>query len=181
MRFFTSPRSLTIACIVTLAGCADRAVGPTEAPAANPAAPSLAAFTENDVKVPYHQPVIVPCGRLGQEIVPFDGTIHVLFQTSFSASGRRHLKLQTNAQGMTGVGLVSGDLYRLNGGSSDAYEFDVEGLPYTNTYINNFHVTSAGATGNIIAHETLRVLVDENGVPSVQNVNFVAECKKFAS
>ena len=176
MRFLTSPSFLAIGFAVALAGCADQAAGPTEAPAEAPAAPSLAAFTENDVKVPYHQPVIVPCGRLGQEIVPFDGTIHVLFQTSFSASGRRHVKLQTNAQGMRGVGLVSGDLYRLNGGTSDAYEFDVDG-PYTNTYINNFHVTSAGATGNIIAHETLRVLVDENGVPSVLNVNFVAECK----
>ncbi len=177
MRFLTSPRFLAIGCAVALAGCADQAVGPAEAPAEGPAAPALAAFTENDVKAPFHQPVIVPCGRLGQEIVPFDGTIHVLFQTSFSASGRRHLKLQTNAQGMKGVGLVSGDLYRLNGGTSDAYEFDVGGLPYTNTYINTFHVTSAGGTGNIIAHETLRVLVDENGVASVQTVNFVAECK----
>jgi len=35
--------------------------------------------------------------------------------------------------------------------------------------------------GNIVAHETLRLLLDENGVPTVQNVNFVAECKKFAS
>ena len=172
--------SLAIACALALAACADRGLGPNEAPADGLATPSLAAITENDVKIPYHQPVIVPCGRLGQEIVPFDGTVHVLFQTSFSAGGRRHLKLQTNAQGMTGVGLVSGDLYRLNGGSKDMYEFDVEG-PYANTFVNNFHVESAGATGNIIAHETLRVLVDENGVPSVQTVNFVAECKNFAS
>jgi hypothetical protein len=176
MRFRVSPSLLAILWAVALAGCADRALGPAEAPAGLRSGPSLAAVSENDIKIPYHQPVIVPCGRLGQEIVPFDGTVHVLFQTSFSASGRRHLKLQTNAQGMTGVGLVSGDRYRLNGGSSDAYEFDVDGT-YVNTYINNFHVESAGATGNIVAHETLRVQVDENGVPSVQTVNFVAECK----
>jgi hypothetical protein len=177
MRLPASPRSLlALACAVALAGCADRALGPAEAAAGLQSAPSLAAVTENDIRIPYHQPVIVPCGRLGQEIVPFDGTVHVLFQTSFSTNGRRHLKLQTNAQGMTGIGLVSGDLYRLNGGSSDAYEFDVDG-PYSNTYVNNFHVESAGATGNIVAHETLRVLVDENGIPSVQAVNFVAECK----
>jgi hypothetical protein len=179
MRLSQFPSFFAIACAAALAGCADGGVGPTEAP--DEAGPSLAAISENDVKIPFHQPVIVPCGRLGQEIVPFDGTVHVLFQTSFSASGRRHLKLQTNAQGMTGVGLVSGDRYRLNGGSKDMYEFDVDGLPYSNTYVNNFHVESAGATGNIIAHETLRVLVDENGVPSVQTVNFVAECKQFAS
>jgi hypothetical protein len=176
MRFRVSPSLLAILWAVALAGCADRALGPAEAPAGLRSGPSLAAVSENDIKIPYHQPVIVPCGRLGQEIVPFDGTVHVLFQTSFSASGRRHLKLQTNAQGMTGVGLVSGDRYRLNGGSSDAYEFDVDGT-YVNTYINNFHVESAGATGNILAHETLSVQVDENGVPSVQTVNFVAECK----
>jgi hypothetical protein len=180
MRLPTCPHALAIACLVTLVGCADRDAGPTDEQIEAPAAPAFAA-TQNDTKVPFHQPVIVPCGRLGQEIVPFDGTVHVLTQTSFSASGRQHLKLQTNAQGMTGVGLVSGDLYRLNGGSRDSYEFDIGGLPYANTYINNFHVESAGATGNIIAHETLRVLVDENGVPSVQTVNFTAECKQFAS
>jgi hypothetical protein len=180
MRFLNSSRLLLLSCAVAgLAGCADRALSPTEAPAGRAPTPSLA-LTENDIKIPYHQPVIVPCGRLGQEIVPFDGTIHVLFQMSFSASGRRHLKMQTNAQGMTGIGLVSGDRYRLNGGSSDAYEFDVDGT-YTNTFVNNFHVESAGATGNIVAHETLRVLVDENGIPTVQTVNFTAECKKFAS
>ena len=62
MRFRDFPGLSAIVCVVALAGCADPAAGPSEDQTEAPAAPSLTSFTENDVKIPYHQPVIVPCG-----------------------------------------------------------------------------------------------------------------------
>jgi hypothetical protein len=124
--------------------------------------------------------VIVPCGRLGREIVPFDGTQHVLVHSSFNTSGWSTSICRPTPRGLTGTGLVSGDAYRVNGVTKDQYQFDALTLPYTNTYVNNFHVESAGATGNIIAHETLKVYVDENGDATIEVVNLTAECKNFA-
>lgn len=177
-----SPLACSAVLLVSLIGCGPGSLEPATSTTVRSISTraAAAASTENDIKISAHLPVIVPCGRLGQEIVPFDGTQHVLVHSSFNTSGVEHLKLQTNAQGMTGTGLVSGDTYRVNGVTKDQYEFDALTLPYTNTYVNNFHVESAGATGNIIVHETLKVYVDENGDPTVEVVNFTAECKNFA-
>jgi len=72
---------------------------------------------------------------------------------------------------------VTGDTYHLNGGTQEEFTFDVNALPFDYDMVNNFHVTSAGATGNIVAHETLRITYDADGNATVTVVNFHADCK----
>lgn len=171
--------SLVVVSALTLAACADA----PSAPRASSAAPSraLAAYgdvrTYNDVRVPLHHPIQVPCGRMGMEIVPFHGDEHASFQLSEPGPGRLRMRLHVNSQGVTGVGLVSGDTYHAAGTTEETYEWSTAGAPegYYLTY--TFAVTSAGATGNIVAHEVLRFSFDAAGYPSLDVVKFDAECR----
>ena len=168
-------RTLAVLSVVMLAGCGVSSTGPE---AFNHPAFAAESYTESDVAVPFTRGVQIPCSRNGLEIVVFTGTQHVLLHQSVAATGRSAIKLQTNGQGITGTGLVTGDTYRLGGMTTDMYQLPL-GTPYpaSYTYVNNFPITSAGATGNVVAHETLRVEWDAWGNGTVTVVNFNAECK----
>ncbi len=162
--------------IAALGACASGTTAPTDAARA----PALAASTyrERDVAVPFVRGIQVPCSRAGLEIVVFEGTQHVAIQQTVASTGRTLLRFQTNGQGVTGTGLVSGDTYRLGGVTSESYQLpDGTTFPMSYSYQNAFTVTSPGATGNIVAHETLRVDFDAAGSGTVSVVNFKAECK----
>jgi hypothetical protein len=132
----------------------------------------------NDVKLPLCFPIQIPCSRTGLEITVFTGTEPVLSSQTTRPDGGTRVSFQTNGRGATGTGLVSGDLYRLGGVTRESFEL-APGQPWPDSYeyINNFDGTSPGATGNIVAHETLRVIWDAAGVPTFQVVNLIGECR----
>ena len=165
----------TLVAALILAACAENPTQPAAAPAPRLAA-AAANGTISESDLPIHQPVFVPCGRLGREIVPTTGTEHVTSQWQANASGGGHLRMHVNATA-EGTGLVSGDLYRVNGATQESYEFDTGGFPFSYDLTYSFHVTSAGANGNIVAREVLRVNYDAVGVPTLQVVKFDAECR----
>lgn len=132
----------------------------------------------NDIKVPLGFPIQIPCSRSGLEIIVFTGTQHLQYSQSTRADGSTRVTIMTNGQGATGTGLVTGDSYRLGGMTQETFDLPAgQPWPASYQYDNNFEVTSAGATGNIVAHETLRVVWDDAGVPTIQVVNFIGECK----
>jgi len=177
----TRPLASALALTATaamLAACADAPSAP-RATASRPAASAFASGnrTFNDVRVPVGMPVRVPCGRMGMEIVPLSGVEHASLQFVQTATGATSLRMHVNAQGVTGVGLVSGDLYRASGTTEETYAFDALG-PLESYYLTyTFNVTSAGATGNIVAHELLRMTFDADGNPSLDVVKFDGECR----
>jgi hypothetical protein len=161
------------------AACADAPSAPRTASAG----PSLALAasgdnrTYNDIKVPVAMPVRIPCSRAGWEIIPMSGVEHASMQLSSDGNGGLRLRLHVNAQGVTGVGLVTGDTYRASGTTEETYEWTAAGAPdgYYLTY--SFNVTSPGATGNVVAHELMRMSFDAAGYPSLDLVKFDAECR----
>jgi hypothetical protein len=171
--------SLVVVSALSLAACTEAPSAP--AASAATARPALASYgadrTYNDVRVPVHHPIQVPCARTGMEIVPLDGVEHASFQLSQNAAGGLRMRMHVNAQGVTGVGLVSGDAYHASGTTEESYEWGPGGAPegYYLTY--TFNVTSPGATGNIVAHEVLRMSFDAAGYPSLDVVKFDAECR----
>ena len=169
---------LCSAAVAALAACADVPSAPS---ATAPTAPSLAVAganrTYNDVRVDVGMPIRVPCSRLGMEIVPLSGVEHASMQFSRAADGRTTLRLHVNAQGVTGVGLVTGDEYRAAGTTEEAYDWDAFGAGDSYYLTYTFNVTSAGATGNIVAHELLRMSFDAAGNPSLDVVKFDGECR----
>ncbi|HYP39919.1 MAG TPA: hypothetical protein VEX13_06125 [Chloroflexia bacterium] len=80
--------------------------------ASAPAVPGSAQATtiHENVTVPIHEVIIHPC--TGEEIA-FSGEAHVMFHVTVDASGGVHGTSQSNLQGVSGVGLTSGDVYRL--------------------------------------------------------------------
>ena len=164
---------------LTMMACADAPTAP--APVAGPALAAgtgTIAWTDNDIKREVHRGgVQIPCGRMGLELLAISGYEHVLAHQSFSPNGDVKVKMQTNAQEMTALGMVSGDTYRLGGMTAEEFSYNVYQLPYSYEYTNNFVVTSPGATGNIVAHEVLHVNILADGTWDVQTVRFSAECK----
>lgn len=169
--------------LTALAACADAPTAPatTGARAPQPAAAALSASlngTINEFGPPFIGGVVVPCGRMGPELVTFSGTEHFSFQQQVTASGSMNVRLHANAQGVTATGVVSGDTYHTSGATDEAYDFVVGQLPFSYDVVYSFNMASAGAgTGNIHALEVFRVSYDEYGYPTIQRVKFDAECK----
>jgi hypothetical protein len=169
---------LASALCLSAAACADA----PSAPLTTSAAPSRATATAgdnrtyNDIRVPVTMPVRIPCSRAGWEIIPMSGVEHASMQLSSTATGGLRMRLHVNAQGVTGVGLVTGDTYRASGTTEEQYSWDAGNAldEYYLTY--NFNVTSPGATGNIVAHEVLRMSFDASGFPTLDVAKFDAEC-----
>ena len=172
----TSPILRATAAVLTciaLGACAD-------APTAPASAPRLATSwnaTSSESQVSVHLPIQVPCGRVGLEIVPLDGVEHVTFQQTWNANGGSHVKMHVNAQGVSGIGLVSGDYYHADGATNDSYEFDVGQFPFSYQTVYSFGLQGNGNYGHIVAHEVLKVNYDAYGNPDVQVAQFSAECK----
>jgi len=159
--------------------CSTGPTGPTAAARAPFTGPSFSAsaFTDNELRVPFLRGLQIPCSSNGIEIAVFTGEVHLFLHETVSETGHARVKAMTNAQGITGVGLVTGDAYHMNGGTQEEFTFDVDALPFDYDMVNNFHVTSSGAAGNIVAHETLRITYDADGNATVTVVNFHADCK----
>ena len=167
-----SSRVLASALCLSAAACADAPSAPLTASAAPSRATATAGDnrTYNDIRVPVAMPVRIPCSRAGWEIIPMSGVEHASMQLSSNANGDLTLRLHVNAQGVTG------DTYRASGTTEETYDWTSAGAPdgYYLTY--NFNVTSPGATGNIVAHEVLRMTFDASGFPTLAVAKFEAEC-----
>ena len=166
-----------VACALLATACADTPTAPAAHAVAAPRAAALAAngaITEQNVYV--HLPLQIPCGSMGREIVPMDGTENVTQQWMANANGGGHLRLHLSAHA-EGTGLVSGDYYKAVGTTNEAYEFDIASFPFQYDLTYNFNVQSAGKGGNIVAHEVLRMNVDEYGNTTYTVIKFDAECR----
>jgi len=188
---FTAASS-TLAILVaaaSMAACSDSATAPRAATAApavsasltdgvvNTASGSLATTDHVTLTVPSQFAVQDRCagGRFG-EIIVFQGDQHLVFSETSTANGHLSTKLQWNAEGITGIGQYTGFTYRALGVSS--YQTVTNGdLPYTSTFINNYHVIGQGTATNGDLHETVHVTVDANGVVTAWVTDYNFDCK----
>jgi len=170
--------------LTALVACADAPTAPATAGARTPQAVAGAALsaslngTINEFGPPFIGGVVVPCGRLGPELVTFSGTEHFSFQQQVNSTGTMNVRMHANAQGVTATGVVSGDAYHTSGATDEAYDFNVDMLPFSYDIVYSFNMASAGAgSGNIHALEVFRVSYDVYGYPTIDRVKFDAECK----
>ena len=141
-----------------------------------PTSASAAAETYMDnVRVPYDFYVYVPCAAGGAgEDVYLSGTLHILFETTIDSSGGFHTKSHFQPQGISGIGLTTGDKYQATGGTQDRFNGKV-GSAYT--FVNNFKIIGQGAGNNFLVHENYHVTVNANGEVTAYVDNFSVECK----
>lgn len=119
----------------------------------------------------------VPCANGGAgELVDFTGDLHVLFSFTINAnhvSGKAHFQ----PQGVSGVGLVTGDKYQAAGVTQEHFEGNLINGQFTDTFVNNFRLIGKGPGNNFLVHENFHVTINANGDVTAFVDNFSIDCK----
>ena len=149
-------RTLGVAVLAFIVGaCAD---APTSPRALLGTRVSLAASTTTtSERIDNSYKSFVPCANGGAgETVQVSGVLHVTEHLSTSTSGHRVLHMTFNPQGITGVGLVSGDTYHSAGVTQVVVRYR-GGQPFSNTFTNNFLLIGPGPNNNLQVNELIHV------------------------
>jgi hypothetical protein len=126
-------------------------------------------------QIPFATVVLVPCANDGAgELVELSGTLHVLSHVTIDAQGGLHVKQHAQPQGISGIGLTTGDSYRGTGVTQS--EFNATAAE-EQTFINNFRIIGQGPDNNFLVHSTFHVTVNANGEVTTVVDNFSVECR----
>jgi hypothetical protein len=135
-----------------------------------------AASTQN-LAFPVAIAAFVPCANDGAgEVVQLSGNLHMVTHTIANASGIT-VKSQIQPQGISGVGMDSGDRYQGTGVTQSTMSSSDPGADLTYSYVNNFRVIGHGAGNNLLVHETLHVTVNAQGALTASVDTFKVACR----
>jgi len=141
-----------------------------------PTTPAQAAVTTN-VSVPVDMSVFVPCANGGAgEVVHLTGDLHTLLTFTDDGAGGFHTSSHFQPQGISGVGLDTGDKYVGTGVTRSSFDIKPP-FPSESTSVNNFRIIGQGSGNNLLIHENFHVTVDANGAVTATVDNLSAECK----
>lgn len=133
------------------------------------------AITTNEF-VPFAQAVFVPCANGGAgEIVLIEGTLHLQEHVTIN-NNRVNLKIHAQPQGASGVGQITGDVYRGTGVTQEQDSFSLTNGSFEFTFINNFRIIGPGPGNNAQTHQTVHVTINANGVVTSTVDNLSIEC-----
>lgn len=143
----------------------------------NGPAQAKATVVTTQEKVPLDMSVFVSCARDGAgENVQLSGTLHIVSRAVDDGSGGFHVSSHSNPQGVSGVGLISGDKYQGTGVTRNNVNFKPP-FPSESTYVNNFRIIGQGPGNNYLVHETIHMTVNANGEVTADVVNTSVDCK----
>jgi hypothetical protein len=144
---------------------------------ARPGGPSLAAETSTQQFV-NHLAVtrFVPCANGGAgEDVFLSGDIHVVVHVTLDGTGGAHFDEIHNPQGVSGVGLITGAMYRGVGGSPlDASNIRV-GEEHTS--VRNMLLIGQGPGNNLVLHADFHITVLADGTVTAFHDNLSMSCR----
>jgi hypothetical protein len=163
--------------LAALTGCSD---GPTSPRARvntdDRARLATDATTTSDV-FPVTIQQFVPCANGGAgEVVEVSGNLHQVLTTVLTESGRIVVRSHFQPQGLSGVGLTTGDKYQATGVTQETASFSPP-FPVTATFINNFRFIGAGPDNNLLVHQEAHVTIDANGNVRVDVDKLSVECR----
>jgi hypothetical protein len=137
--------------------------------------PGSNSFSSSTI-VPINMGVFVPCAVGGAgELVLLSGNLHSLYHFTDDRAGGFHVMSENNPQGVSGTGTVSGDKYQATGVTLS--HFNTSGLPFNQTYVNNFRIVGQGPDNNYLVHQTYHITVNAKGQVTAQVDNFSVECR----
>jgi hypothetical protein len=137
--------------------------------------PGSNSFTSVDI-VPFSTVVLVPCALDGAgELVLLEGSLHLVTHFTEDGAGGFHVMNEANPQGVSGTGLTSGDKYQGTGVTRS--NFNVHGIPFNQTFVNNFRIIGEGPGNNLLIHQNVHITVNANGQVTAMVDNFSAECR----
>ena len=136
--------------------------------------PNAQTFTDEE-RIPIELFTFVPCANEGTgEVVMLAGNLHVLYHVTLNDRGGYHAKSLAQPQGVSGIGLTSGDKYQGTGVTQSQFNGTVG---YESTYINNFRIIGQASGNNYLVHETYHVTVNANGEVTAYVDNYSVECR----
>ncbi len=102
--------------------------------------------------------------------------LHQVFTTVVNANGTVTVRSHYQPQGLTGVGLTTGDKYQATGVTQST---DHVGAPFpvVSTFINNFRFIGTGPNNNLLIHEEGHLTINANGVLTVFVDHISVECR----
>jgi hypothetical protein len=136
-----------------------------------------ATVTTTHVKTPIDITVSVPCALNGTgELVKANGVLHTRFHTTLDANGGFHTQAHYQTQGISGIGLTSGDKYQLIGVIHQSFNGKVGAANTTSTVVNG-RVIGPGPGNDRFWYYTSHITVNANGEVTADFVNFEIVCK----
>jgi len=130
-----------------------------------------------NASVPFAATVFVPCADGGAgEFVDLSGPLHVQFQlvTNNSNSGGGHFSFHANAQGISGVGLTSGNQYR--GTGVFKFKLALSGPVEHVSIDGHFQAIGQGPGNNLRVHFTLHFNLNTSNGHTVTVTNGNITC-----
>lgn len=157
----------------SVAGCnPDAMTGPSDA--ASPRTPRTSVVV-NEQRVPITPTYPHPCVP-ADGMIAFSGYLHTVITATADANGGVHLGVQVKETSLTGVGVVTGRLYRA---SSELHQTvnDRGSAPLTTTVTDHFRITGSGPDDNFFMRMTTHLTVNANGVPTADVAHADMECR----
>lgn len=156
-----------------LASCQNDSV-PTAPRTLNPARATT--ITEN-YRVPFEIPVFVSCanGGTGEDVL-ISGSLHVILHRMINTN-RFVLKTQSQAQGMRGVGQITGDKYQGTFAAHETINGSFVNGQFKDTFVFNFRVLGQGPSNNFIMQIFTHMTINANGEVATRIDRFKVLCK----
>ncbi|HXC70739.1 MAG TPA: hypothetical protein VN644_12220 [Pyrinomonadaceae bacterium] len=139
------------------------------------AASSQATVVNTKQSIQFEQPIFIPCANGGAgELVEIVGTLHV--HVHLTTNGNRvNGKLHFQPQGASGVGMVTGDVYRATGVTHEDTVPLTDG-PDNITLINIFSFIGPGPDNNFRVHQNIHLTINANGEVTADFNNTTTDC-----
>jgi hypothetical protein len=108
--------------------------------------------------------------------IQLTGTLHLVQQGEFVEDApRQHVMGHLNSQRLSGVGIPSGQLYKVNLVTNDIFNARVDGANVT-TIETMMNVVSLGSGENFQIQTVLHTTINANGETTTQFQNFHVHC-----
>jgi hypothetical protein len=181
--------AVVLSLLVTLAACSnDLPTTPSvtvgrRAPSTTPAVAdaevgTMAAMTATSTfSFPLPQPFqrFVPCAAGGSgELVDLSGTLRLIIHTTVDGGGGFHSEVLVHPQGVTGIGLTTGDIYQGTGATQTTLNGTVG---EQSTFVDNFRLIGHGPDNNFLLHQTVHVTINASGEGTANVFNVTVECR----
>lgn len=132
------------------------------------------AFAGNlgQLDVPINVTVTNPCNG---EFVDLSGVLHL--DATITVNGNTtHVTSQANAQGVTGIGEVTGDVYHGTGVTRADQNVRLVNGSANATFIDRFDIVGTGGVPGFSVHETTHITFDANRIMTVSFDNLSMTC-----
>ena len=106
-------------------------------------------------------------------MVALSGPLHTLITLTINGnhvSGTTHFQ----PQGISGVGLDTGDSYQGAGVTQDHFSFNGQ---FNETFVNNFRIIGQGPNNNFTLRENFHLTINANGEVTSLHDNVSADCE----